>query len=279
MSPLTGSEIVQGSYELIAFAALTFLFMLSYWLAVVTPAGSIPKTHEWALRDEAPSGTGVSKPVETKRSGGRRACKWCCQSKPDRAHHCRVCRSCVLKMDHHCPWIFNCVGWGNHKFFLLSLVWGAALALFVAITMLVSVRKAIKSEEASFERVFMLLFAETLDIFLCALILGFLIFHSFLVVNAITTIEFCEKQFRKSPFDSTLEVSWSHGFWKNFTDAFGPDPLLWFFPVDNRFGDGTTFTPGSSLHYDSVNVEKHVNRTLSASRRYKGFSPIVDDDS
>ena len=34
---------------------------------------------------------------------------------------------------------------------MLSLVWGAALALFVAITMLVSVRRAIRSQEVNAE--------------------------------------------------------------------------------------------------------------------------------
>ncbi|KAF9481622.1 zf-DHHC-domain-containing protein [Pholiota conissans] len=37
--------------------------------------------------------------------------------KPYRAHHCRVCGTCVLKYDHHCPWIGQCVGARNQKFF------------------------------------------------------------------------------------------------------------------------------------------------------------------
>ena len=38
--------------------------------------------------------------------------------KPPRAHHCRECKACVFKMDHHCPWINNCVGHRNMKYFL-----------------------------------------------------------------------------------------------------------------------------------------------------------------
>ena len=27
-----------------------------------------------------------------------------------------TCR-CIMKMDHHCPWINSCVGYGNHAYF------------------------------------------------------------------------------------------------------------------------------------------------------------------
>jgi len=60
--------------------------------------------------------------------------QWCvtCKGyKAPRAHHCRKCGRCVLKMDHHCPWINNCVGHYNHGHFaafLASAVSGCSLA-------------------------------------------------------------------------------------------------------------------------------------------------------
>lgn len=32
--------------------------------------------------------------------------------------HCSRCQGCIINMDHHCPWIFNCIGQFNQKFFL-----------------------------------------------------------------------------------------------------------------------------------------------------------------
>uniref|UniRef100_A0A804JS23 S-acyltransferase n=1 Tax=Musa acuminata subsp. malaccensis TaxID=214687 RepID=A0A804JS23_MUSAM len=47
-------------------------------------------------------------------------CAYCSKPKPPRAHHCRSCRMCVLDMDHHCPFIGNCVGAANHRNLALS---------------------------------------------------------------------------------------------------------------------------------------------------------------
>eukprot|EP00978_Attheya_sp_CCMP212_P008321 scaffold19579_cov52-Attheya_sp.AAC.5 len=35
---------------------------------------------------------------------GRRLCRRCNSFKPQRAHHCSICKRCIVKMDHHCPW-------------------------------------------------------------------------------------------------------------------------------------------------------------------------------
>ena len=48
-----------------------------------------------------------------------RICDKCSCVKPPRSHHCSICKRCVLKMDHHCPWMNNCIGLYNEKAFLL----------------------------------------------------------------------------------------------------------------------------------------------------------------
>lgn len=58
-------------------------------------------------------------------------CKKCISPKPPRTHHCSVCDRCVLGMDHHCPWLNNCVGYFNARYFYLYMVFMVAGVTFV----------------------------------------------------------------------------------------------------------------------------------------------------
>lgn len=60
-------------------------------------------------------------------------CQHCLQPKSPKTHHCRSCRMCVLNMDHHCPFIGNCIGAENHRSFVLFLISAVISTIYVCI--------------------------------------------------------------------------------------------------------------------------------------------------
>ncbi|KAF6205969.1 hypothetical protein GE061_017193 [Apolygus lucorum] len=65
-------------------------------------------------------------------------CTRCETYRPPRAHHCRICKRCIKRMDHHCPWINNCVGERNQKFFIQFLVFVGILSAYALLLVITS---------------------------------------------------------------------------------------------------------------------------------------------
>jgi len=65
-------------------------------------------------------------------------CARCESYRPPRAHHCRVCQRCIRRMDHHCPWINNCVGEWNQKYFLQFLFYVGLLSTYAVVLVIIS---------------------------------------------------------------------------------------------------------------------------------------------
>jgi len=230
--------------QTIFFHIITVLLVICYVRSILEHPGTIPDGDPWEYKSDGPGQAlvGALNLLEQKKSGERRHCKWCGKYKPDRCHHCRVCRTCILKMDHHCPWIYNCVGFRNYKYFFLVLFYSVIDLNFIAWSMTESVVRS-WDINTSFLTMFVVLFGETLAIFLGGLITSFWTFHVWLMLQSMTTIEFCEKKMPKKEGktdDGGVSV-YDCGPYKNTMTVLGPNPLLWFLPLSPPDGDG--------LHY------------------------------
>lgn len=138
-----------GKFHSICFSLVAFLAVASHFYAMTTDPGAVPPDAE-PLPDANVNGLDITRQgnhepasetigsiSNSNSKRPKRICRRCKSFKPDRAHHCSICNRCILKMDHHCPWVNNCVGIGNHKFFLLFVFYTFctcvyAMALVVA---------------------------------------------------------------------------------------------------------------------------------------------------
>jgi hypothetical protein len=59
-------------------------------------------------------------------------CRTCSLLKPARSKHCSICKMCISKLDHHCIFINNCVGYGNQHWFVLLLFTTAVLTTYAS---------------------------------------------------------------------------------------------------------------------------------------------------
>lgn len=257
---LDSPDKAQHDYGLgctIAFNIIFTLAMTSFLRAVFTDPGYIPDS--WSVHpDDLESGErtrlmpAVLQTQEKKHDGTVRICRKSkpAMYKPDRAHYCRVMQRCVLKMDHFCPWLNNCIGFYNHKFFVLFVAYMAMITVFMVFVMTpVFVNIVSNMEQITLDLKDQEFHVSLTYLMLCLLSVGlsaFFIFHAYLVLFNYTTIEFLEKRGCQPPPD---HVNRYHlGPWGNICSVFGNNILTWWLPVRWTVeGDGLSFRLNPSL--------------------------------
>lgn len=128
------------------FAALIFLFVIAMLLRTsFSDPGVLPR----ALPEEA---TFIEMEIEAANGNvpaGQRPpprirnvqinnqivklkyCYTCKIFRPPRASHCSICDNCVDRFDHHCPWVGNCVGKRNYRYFYMFTLSLSLLTIYI----------------------------------------------------------------------------------------------------------------------------------------------------
>mmetsp|Transcript_21633 Transcript_21633/g.40748 ORF Transcript_21633/g.40748 Transcript_21633/m.40748 type:complete len:326 (+) Transcript_21633:42-1019(+) len=120
---------------------------------------------------------------------GFRFCPTCRIIRPPRASHCRDCDNCVLRFDHHCPFVNNCIGQRNYVFFTSFLVSIVCLAVseFIGIGLWYS---STSGKAISQEMLALLLLGLAPAALLLPCVLVLMAFHAWLTCDGRTTKEF-----------------------------------------------------------------------------------------
>jgi len=205
-------------FELVVFNVIIALLLCSYVQCLLLDPGSVPRAWHEAV---------VRAPSESRSRYG--ICRKCHMYKPPRSHFDSITQRLVLNMDHFCPWVCNCVGFYNRKFFVLFLFYVALASTFFVVATLcrdgMSLQGLIMNRKGRPSPAKFMAFV--FDSSLAVAVAGFLAVHLKFVYYNQTTIESDDRDF---------DVGWRH----NFESVFGANRWLWLLPVvgSGPVGDG-----------------------------------------
>lgn len=100
------------------------------YLTAFTDAGILPRR---LFIEPVPIRKRQFKIVQTGIIRRYRICETCLIVRPLRSTHCGDCDNCVEKFDHHCPWLGNCVGKRNYKWFYSFVVCLNILTMYMIV--------------------------------------------------------------------------------------------------------------------------------------------------
>lgn len=160
-------------------------------------------------------------------------CRDCQVDQPPRSYHCPLCGRCVLRYDHHCAILANCIGFHNFKPFVLLHFYTAMGGINIVFWYMMGIKLwGFGSTDTLYFWV-----QYVVPLFLCCMLtfgcIGQFFMYMYLALKNRTQLEVIQ-DYRHNIFDTGDMM-------ENFKYAFGDTSKIWWFlPVDssNKPTDG-----------------------------------------
>ena len=284
-------QLVQSDIQRIVYLVVVHMLLLLYastfFRAVFTWHARIPPKYSYthppdstaSLQEGLEEHAGRESLTLHQRSptGDIRYCHKCAAIKPDRAHHCITCNRCILKMDHHCPWINNCCAYSNYKYFILFVNYSFLICLFIALSggpycVLIFTDSPLDSNYQKYNLLVIVLLSAAFSF--STAMLGF--FHLYLALQNSSTMETSHPPLVQGRRD---KYAYFIGRRRNLEAVFGSNLFLSFIPIDNRPGNGYEFELNARIDTSASGIFSRrpavINGTNSAEQICNDIRPAA----